>query len=212
MGSLPWHNRPGFREMSDEDVSAANGSARPGDVTRWLEAWSGGDAGAFDRLFPILYPELKRLANRQLRHERAGHTLQPTALVHEAFLELVGQRRARFESRQHFLAVAAFVMRRILTEHARTHAAAKRGGGVRPVELPDALAVDAAGLEEILAVDQALDRLAAIDPRAAKVVVLRYFGGLSHDEAAGALGVSEITVKRDWAVAKAWLRRELAAS
>jgi len=193
--------------MSDEEDSA-----RPDDVTRWLEAWSGGDASAFDRLFPILYPELKRLANRQLRNERVGHTLQPTALVHEVFLELVGQRRARFASRQHFLAVAAFVMRRILTEHARAHAAAKRGGGVRPVELPDELAVDAAGLEEILAVDQALDRLAAIDPRAAKVVVLRYFGGLSHDEAAGALGVSEITVKRDWAVAKAWLRRELAAS
>lgn len=198
--------------MNDEDLSAGQGSTGPEDVTRWLEAWSAGDAGAFDRLFPVLYPELKRLANRQLRRERTGHTLQTTALVHEAFLELVGQKRAHFGSRQHFLAVAAFVMRRILTEHARSHAAAKRGGGVRPVELPDELAVDAAGLEEILAVDEALNRLATIDPRAAKVVVLRYFGGLSHDEAAGALGVSEITVKRDWAAAKAWLRRELATS
>jgi RNA polymerase sigma-70 factor (ECF subfamily) len=197
--------------MSDEDARAAS-PGRPDDVTLWLEAWSGGDADAFERLFPILYPELKRLANRQMRGERAGHTLQTTALVHEVFLELVGQRRARFESRQHFLAVAAFVMRRILTEHARSHAAAKRGGGVRPVELPDDFAIETAKLEEILAVDQAIDRLAAIDPRAAKVVVLRYFGGLSHDETAGALGVSGITVKRDWAVAKAWLRRELAAS
>lgn len=198
--------------MSEEEVSAAARSDEPGDVTRWLEAWGAGDAAAFDRLFPILYPELKRLANRQLHQERAGHTLQPTALVHEAFLELVGQRRARFENRQHFLAVAAFVMRRILTEHARAHTAAKRGGGVKPVELPDDLAIDTGRLEELLAVDQALDRLAAIDPRAAHVVVLRYFGGLSHGEAAGALGVAEITVKRDWAVAKAWLRRELAAS
>lgn len=186
------------------------------EITRWLEAWSGGDPGAFDRLFPILYPELKRLAAHQLRRERPGHTLQTTALVHEAFLELVGQRRAQFASRDHFLAVAAFVMRRILAEHARAHATAKRGGGVRPLPLDDErvgaaeIAVDESGLAEIAAVDEALDRLALVDPRAAKVVVLRYFGGLSHEEAARTLAISEITVKRDWAVAKAWLRRELA--
>ncbi|MEO8275633.1 MAG: sigma-70 family RNA polymerase sigma factor [Thermoanaerobaculia bacterium] len=184
------------------------------EITRLLERWGAGERNAFEELFPVLYPELKRLAGRQLRGERSGHTLQTTALVHEAFLELVGQKRARFESRSHFLAVAAFVMRRILAEHARSRAALKRGGGLPAIDLGDRIgeiAIDDAGCEEIAAVDEALDRFSAIDERAAKVVVMRYFGGLSHEEIAAALGLSAVTVKRDWAVAKAWLRRELAA-
>ena len=178
-----------------------------------LAAWSGGDGTAYERLFDLLYPELRRAADRAMRGERAGHTLQPTALVHEAFLELLGQERSRFRDRAHFLAVAAFVMRRILAEHARTRAAAKRGGGLPPAELERALTVATpdheATFEEILAVDQALERLEAIDGRAARVVVLRYFGGLSHEEIGAALDVSERTVKREWTAARAWLRQEL---
>src|SRR5690606_7226172 len=148
------------------------------------------------------------------RRERTGHTLQPTAVVHEAFLELVGQDRSRFRDRGHFLAVAGWLMRRILVEHARGRAAAKRGGGY-PGEPPDALdevagALDPGLSEEILAVDFALEKLAARDERAARVVTLRYFGGLSLEEVAEALGLSLATVKREWTAARAWLRRELA--
>lgn len=184
------------------------------EITRLLEAWSRGDSAAFDRLFDLLYPELRRAADRAMRRERAGHTLQPTALVHETFLELLGQERSRFGGRAHFLAVAAFVMRRILAEHARGRAAAKRGGGARHVAGLDAALTVAtpdheATLEEILAVDQALDRLERVDARAARVVVLRYFGGLSHEEIGAALDLSERTVKREWTAARAWLRSEL---
>jgi RNA polymerase sigma factor (TIGR02999 family) len=182
-------------------------------ITQLLADWNGGDQGAFESLFPLLYATLSRLANRELRNERAGHTLQTTALVHEAYLELAGQRRVQFESRGHFLAVAAFVMRRILTEHARARAALKRGGGnVLALTLdPDALEGDA-GLAEISAVDAAISALEHVDVRAARVVVLRFFGGLSHEDTADALGVSVITVKREWAAAKAWLKQELSAS
>ncbi len=183
-----------------------------GEITRLLESWAAGDRSAFERLFPLLYPQLKRIADRQLRGERLGHTLQPTALVHEAFLELSGQKSARFANRVHFLAVAAFVMRRILAEHARGRNAAKRGGGAVPVELDEKLhriAAPEGAWEEIAAVDDALDRLAELDPRGAQVVVMRYFGGLSHEETAAALAISVATVKREWAAAKAWLRREL---
>ncbi len=184
----------------------------PDDITHLLAAWNGGDRSAFESLFPLLYPTLSRLANRELRNERAGHTLQTTALVHEAFIELAGQRRVQFETRGHFLAVASFVMRRILTEHARNRAALKRGGGnVVALTLdPDALEADPE-LAEISAVDAAIDALEKVDARAARVVVLRFFGGLSHEDTAEALGVSVITVKREWAVAKAWLKQELSA-
>jgi RNA polymerase sigma factor (TIGR02999 family) len=183
------------------------------EITLLLEAWGRGDGNAFERLFDLLYPELRRAADRAMRGERAGHTLQPTALVHEAFLELLGQERARFRDRAHFLAVAAFVMRRILAEHARARAAAKRGGGVPAGDLERALTVATpdheATFEEILAVDQALEHLEALNARAAQVVVLRYFGGLSHEEIGTALDLSERTVKREWTAARAWLRREL---
>lgn len=183
------------------------------EITQLLAAWKAGDQGAFENLFPLLYPTLSRLANRELRKERAGHTLQTTALVNEAFIELAGQRRVQFETRGHFLAVAAFVMRRILTEHARNRAALKRGGGnVFAVPLdPDEIESER-GLAEVTAVDVALDALEKVDPRAANVVVLRFFGGLSHEETADALGMSVVTVKREWAAAKAWLKQELSVS
>jgi RNA polymerase sigma-70 factor (ECF subfamily) len=179
------------------------------EVTRLLAAWAVGDRSAYEQLFPILYPQLKRIADRQLRGERPGHTLQPTALVHEAFLELAGQRAPQFANRIHFLSVASFVMRRILAEHARTRKAAKRGGGIAPIELTEQIAAPESAWEEIAAVDTALDRLAAVDSRAAEVVVLRYFGGLSHEEVGEALSLSVATVKREWTAAKIWLKREL---
>ena len=185
----------------------------PPEITQLLAQWNAGDKLAFESLFPLLYPTLSRLANRELSKERAGHTLQTTALVNEAFIELAGQRRVHFETRGHFLAVAAFVMRRILTEHARNRAAAKRGGGNAVVTLqdPDSFESDV-GLAEITAVDAALDVLEKVDARAARVVVLRFFGGLSHEETAEALGISVITCKREWASAKAWLKQELSPS
>jgi RNA polymerase sigma factor (TIGR02999 family) len=185
----------------------------PPEITQLLAQWNAGDNQAFESLFPLLYPTLSRLANRELRKEREGHTLQTTALVNEAFIELAGQRRVLFETRGHFLAVAAFVMRRILTEHARSRAAAKRGGGNALLTLqdPDGLESDA-GLAEITAVDAALEVLEKVDARAARVVVLRFLGGLSHEETAEALGISVITVKREWASAKAWLKQELSPS
>ena len=185
----------------------------PTEITQLLAQWNAGDKLAFESLFPLLYPTLSKLANRELRKERAGHTLQTTALVNEAFIELAGQRRVHFGTRGHFLAVAAFVMRRILTEHARSRSAVKRGGGnaVLTLKDPDSLEADD-GLAEIAAVDAALDVLETVDPRAARVVVLRFFGGLSHEEAAEVLGISVITCKREWALAKAWLKQELSPS
>ncbi len=187
--------------------------APPADITQLLAAWSGGDQGAFENLFHILYPTLNRLAHNQLRGERPEHTLQTTALVNEAFIEFAGQHRVRFETRGHFLAVAAFIMRRILTEYARSRGALKRGGiKLDSVQLDTAAVESDAGLAELSAVDVALQDLEKIDPRAAKVVVLRYYGGLSHEEIADALALSVITVKREWAAAKAWLKQELSAT
>jgi RNA polymerase sigma factor (TIGR02999 family) len=183
-------------------------SAPPAGVTELLLAWGGGDAAALDALLPAVYDELRRQAGRALRRETPGHVLQPTALVHEAYLRLVDQRRARWENRAQFFGVAAELMRRILVDHARSRQAAKRGGGAQQVTLAD----DAATAEpafDVLALDDALTRLAALDPRQARVVALRYFGGLDIDETAVALGVSPATVKREWVVARAWLRRAL---
>ena len=182
----------------------------PGEITSLLQAWAGGDRSAYERLFPIVYDQLRRLAEREFRRESPGHTLQPTAIVHEAYVELLGQRDPRFENRRHFLAVAAFVMRRLLAEHARGRKAQKRGSGVAPLPLEAADGVESEGWEEIAAVDEALERLRTIDARGADVVVLRYFGGLSHEEIGETLGVSIATVKRDWTAARSWLRRELA--
>lgn len=187
-------------------------------VTELLLAWRAGDPTARDALVPLVYAELRRQARLALRREGEGHTLQPTALVHEAWLRLGDQPRAGWEGRTQFLAVAAQAMRRVLIDHARTRRALKRGGGGTHVTLGHAeLAAGAAGVVEgpsddavdVLALDEALTRLAELDPRKARLVELRYFAGLSIPEAAAALEVSPATVGREWAVARLWLRREL---
>ena len=185
------------------------------DITGLLMAWQAGDEGALNDLLPIVYGELRRQARRALRREAEGHTLQPTALVHEAYLRLIDQRRAHWESRAQFFAVAAQVMRRVLVDHARTRRRAKRGGGATQVTLTDAAVSEGATVEmdvtsiDALDLDEALTRFAALDPDKARLVELRYFAGLSIPEAAAALGVSPAKVGREWAVARAWLRREL---
>ena len=185
----------------------------PGDVTRLLAAWGQGDTKALENLIPLVYEELHRLAERHLARERAGHTLQPTAVVHEAYLKLVDQKRVAWKNRGHFFAVAAQAMRRLLVDHARRHAAAKRGGAVTLVPL-EAVADPAVAPTEadVLALDRALEKLAALDATQAKVVELRYFGGLTLDETADVLGASASTVGRAFRLAKAWLYRELSAA
>jgi RNA polymerase sigma factor (TIGR02999 family) len=191
--------------------SATNGHSAHA-VTELLHAWGAGDAGASEALVPLVYAELRRQARRALRRERDGHTLQATALVHEAWLRLDGQHDARWESRTQFLAVAAQMMRRVLVEHARRRRALKRGSGGTQVTLGEAdHAVAVPDEVDVLALDDALARLAIVDPRKARLVELRYFAGLSIPEAAAALGISQATVGREWAVARMWLRRELEA-
>lgn len=178
-------------------------------VTRLLLEWSNGDQGAFDRLMPLVYDELRRVARQYLSRERAGHTLQPTALAHEAYLKLVHQQRVRWQNRAHFFAVAAQLIRRILVDHARSHAAAKRGSGLKPVSLEAVLEPGVKRELSVVAIDDALAHLATLDPGQARLVELRFFGGLNVEETAEVLGVSSATVKREWRTAKAWLHREL---
>ena len=182
----------------------------PGDVTALLGDWSRGNRTALDQLLPLVYAELRRVAARQLRNERADHTLQPTALIHEVYIRLVDQRQVDWQNRAHFFGVSAQVMRRILVDHARRHGASKRGEGVRCVSIDEAKDVAAASNDiPIVALDYALDRLEKVDSALAKIVELRAFGGLTIEEAAHVLSVSPSTVKRDWRTAKAWLNREL---
>jgi RNA polymerase sigma factor (TIGR02999 family) len=180
------------------------------DVTALLGDWSRGSRTALNQLLPLVYAELRRVAARQLRSERPDHTLQPTALVHEAYMRLVDQRQVDWQNRAHFFGVAAQVMRRILVDHARRHGANKRGQGVRCVSIDEAHDVAAPNEIPVLALDHALDRLAKVDAELTKVVELRAFGGLTIEEAAHVLGVSPSTAIRDWRTAKAWLNRELA--
>jgi len=181
-------------------------------VTDLLRAWGAGEAGASEELVPLVYTELRRQARRVLRREGEGHTLQATALVHEAWLRLDAQHDARWQSRTQFLAVAAQTMRRVLVDHARARRALKRGGGGTQVTLKEADHAAATPEDvDVLALDDALARLATMDPRKARLVELRYFAGLSMPEAAAALGISLATVGREWAVARMWLRRELEA-
>jgi RNA polymerase sigma-70 factor (ECF subfamily) len=183
------------------------------EVTQLLEAWRGGDAGAGERLLPIVYAELHRRAAAAMRREDPGHTLQPTALVHEAYIRLVDQRRGAWQNRSQFFGLAAQMMRRVLIDHAREHLAAKRGGGAKQVTLSGVeTPADSDDAIEVLALHEALEKLGALDERQAKIVELRYFGGLSVEEAAEALEISPATVKREWATARAWLKRELAGS
>ena len=181
------------------------------DVTAILRAWTGGDERALDRLLPVLYEELRRTARAYMRHERSGHTLQTTALVNEVFLRLVDLHQVQLHDRAHFLTLAAQLMRRILVDHARRRGYRKRGGGERPVGLDEAATVSHGSGSHLVAVDDALNALAKRDARKAKVVEMKFFGGLSVEETATALNVSPQTVLRDWSLAKAWLRREMTA-
>lgn len=179
-------------------------------VTLILQEWSDGDLDAPARLMPLVYAELRRLARDYLRRERSDHTLQPTALVHEAYLRLVDQTRLTWQSRAHFYGVAAQMMRRILVDHARTHGAQKRGGATQKLSLDEARFAPEERPADLLALDEALKALAETDERKARVVELRFFAGLNTEETAEVLEVSEKTVRRDWQMAKLWLHRELA--
>jgi RNA polymerase sigma factor (TIGR02999 family) len=182
------------------------------DVTQLLHQWTGGQQEALDLLLPQIYGELRRLASAYLRRERPDHTLQPTALVHEAFLRLVDQRAVRWQNRAHFFGIAAQAMRRILVDHARAHGAEKRGAGDRRVSLDDTLLVTGAPDVDLLALDEVLTRLATIDPLQSRIVELRYFGGLTLEETAEVMGISPATVGREWTMARAWLFAELTGS
>ena len=179
------------------------------DVTRLLQQWKGGDREALDELMPVVYDELRRLAGRCLHSERAGHTLRATALVHEAYLRLMDA-DIGFQDRAHFYAVAATVLRRILVEYARTRGRQKRGGGNEMVPLDEAVVVGPEAASTVLDLDEALQRLAALDPRKSDIVQLLFFGGMTYDETAAALEISPATVHRELTLAKAWLHRELA--
>lgn len=184
-------------------------AASTNDVTQLLVDWRNGDKQALDRLMPLVYDELRRIASRYMKREREGHTLQTTALVNEAYLRMVGQDDVDWQNRAHFFGVAASVMRHLLVDHARARGRVRRGADPQQVSLDEAAVVSNQKGEELLALDEALTRLASIDSRKVKIVELRYFSGLTAEETAEVLGVSEITVKREWLKAKAWLYREL---
>ena len=179
-----------------------------GQVTVLLKAMKGGDSSAAGRLFPLVYQELHRLAETYMHRERKDHTLQPTALINEAYLRLARE-DIDWQNREHFIGVAANVMRRVLVDHARARNAAMRGGGLVRVELEDNVAVSEERSDEVLLLDDALTRLEALNPRQARVVELRYFGGLSVEQVASILGVAPRSVKRDWALARIWLFKEI---
>jgi RNA polymerase sigma-70 factor, ECF subfamily len=181
-------------------------------ITQLLAEWSEGNQSALDELYPLVYEELHRLARRYMSRERKGHTLQTTALINEAYVRLVDQKNVRWANRSHFFAISAQIMRRILIDHARRHAYAKRGGGAKQVSLEEAAIVAPDQASELVRLDEALKTLAKMDERRSHVVELRYFGGLSNEEIAGVLKVSENTVTRDWNLARAWLYQQLAGS
>lgn len=197
-------------------MPAPHSRDEPGEITRLLRDASHGDKGAFDRLLPRVYQELHRVAHAKLRFERPGHTLSTTALVHETYLRLIDQSRVEWQGRSHFFAIASEAMRRILIDYAKRRGAAKRGAGAIHEELDAAEEAGAVPLfsegqaDELLALDEALERLAEFNPRGALVVQYRFFGGLSAEEMAEVLSTSERTIRRTWTVAKAWLRQELA--
>lgn len=182
----------------------------PIEITQWLRKWSEGDRAALDQLMPVVYQELRKLASSYLRDERPDHTLQPTALINEAYIRLVKQDFPEWQSRRHFYGVAAQLMRQILVEHARTRAAAKRGAGARKLSLDEAPTFFQERAADLVALDDALTALAKFDERKACVVELRYFGGLSVEEVANALDISAVTVGREMRMAQAWLHREMA--
>ncbi len=182
------------------------------DVTILLAELTKGNEGAASKLIPLVYDELRRLAGGYMRRERSDHTLQPTALVHEAYLKLVEQRSVDWQGRAHFFGIAAQMMRRILIDHARGHLREKRGAGEKAVPLDEALVFAPEKSWELVKIDQSLERLAKLDPRQSKIVELRFFGGLTVEQIAEVLGISPKTVKRDWSMAKAWLYGDLKTS
>lgn len=179
------------------------------DVTHLLIDWGRGNQQALDKLLPLVYDELRRLAASYLRRERPDHTLQPTALVHEAYFRLTDQREVSWQNRAHFFGIAAQAMRRILVDHARSHLYAKRGGGAQKLSLDEAMGVPDQQGVELTALDEALNKLETIDPRQSRIIELRYFGGLSIEATAEVLGISPATVKREWSMARAWLHRQI---
>jgi RNA polymerase sigma factor (TIGR02999 family) len=193
----------------------------PGEVTRLLQRWANGEAAALDALWPLVYQDVRQLARRQMAGERGNHTLQGTALVNEAFMRLAGQRAVQWQNREQFLSLASQVMRRVLVDYARQRNAQRRGDGARPASLHDThAALEADNIQaadafndervDVLAIDAALTRLEKIDPPQGRIVELRYFGGLTLEETASVAGISLASVKREWSMARAWLRRELA--
>ena len=181
----------------------------PSQVTKLLQGWRAGDPQALDALLPLVYDELRRLAHYHLRNERPNHTLQSTALVHEAYFRLVGQDFPEWKSRAHFFAIAAQLMRQILVDYARRQRASKRGGGICMLPLDDAAALPQSKDVDVLALDDALNALAELDPRQTRVVELRFFAGLSLEEISEVMGIATATVQRDWTAARAWLYREI---
>jgi len=182
---------------------------QPGEVTELLQAWRGGDKRALDKLAPLVYEDLRRLASSYMSREQPGHTLQTTALVHEAYARLVETPHVNWQDRNHFFAVCAMLMRRVLVDYARSNGYQKRGGGMRPISLVEAEDVAQNADVDLFALDEALSRLEAFDPRKGQVVELRFFGGLTIEETAEVLRLSRETVMRDWKLAKTWLLREL---
>jgi len=179
------------------------------EITQLLDAWSSGNQSALDELYPLVYDELHRLARRYMSREKKGHTLQTTALINEAYVRLVDQRNVHWANRSHFFAISAQIMRRILIDHPRSHAYAKRGGGQEQVSLDETATLQVTRAAELIKLDDALQSLAELDQRRSKVVELRYFGGLSVEETAAVLEVSPDTVMRDWSMAKIWLHRAI---
>ena len=202
----------GLPAIEFRPLAGDNNMTQTHDVTQLLLDWSNGDRAALDKLMPLIDEELRRLAHRYMNRERAGHTLQTTALVNEAFLRLVNRKNLQWQNRAHFFGIAAHLMRTILVDHARAHASAKRGGGARNLELNEALVVSQQKASEVIALDEALKQLALLDPQQSRIVELRFFGGLTVEEAAEVLDVSPATIKREWSTAKAWLYHELSGS
>jgi len=182
------------------------------EITQLLAEWRDGNQSALDELYPLVYDELHRLARRYMSREKKGHTLQATALINEAYVRLVDQKNVQWANRSHFFAISAQIMRRILIDHARRHAFAKRGGGAQQVSLEEVAVITPDASRELVRLDEALKSLAEMDPRRSQVVELRYFGGLNNEEIAGVLHISENTVTRDWNMARAWLYQQLTGS
>jgi RNA polymerase sigma factor (TIGR02999 family) len=207
---MPWCKKPAsVLKFEARAGHMTTPSPSQQEVTQLLADWSDGDEGALDKLIPLVQPELHRLAHHYMSRERTGHTLQTTALLNEAYLQLVDDSTRNWQNRTHFMAAAAQLMRRIMVDHARERGSLKRGGGALRVTLDDAALVTEKRSEELLALDEALERLTAQDPRKSRIVELRYFGGLTEEETAAFLKLSDRTVRREWRMARTWLYRAL---